>query len=462
MIDMIFNNKQGAEAEKITIKVNNQDLLCEKNKYTRYYPSGAIQEIKVCEKQVKQQINNNTATITQQSQPISFTINGEKQILELTGNINLYENGNVRCCNVTTKTNRILVNIAGIRQSIKIREIEGSYCYFHSNGNLLSTQLQNEAQQLKLEIGDIKQTLDVKLEIYLYDNGKLEVCYIDKPTDIECYINGKKIVIKLDNYFDKKTGFFENIRNGIFFFPDGTLKEAKICEDINLNVKFHGKDYNLPFKNGDEIIFNDNKELSQACIDNSPERSAVVYDERLNKLEESQKQTNQEVRELQKKVATRGDWVFVAVSIFISACCFYFALWLLTIQDNSMVLKPFADTVSFNKYTFFYEILKRTPIFISLILGFKFLQLAFERLRLIGDVEKVKKYLNLAKGDNVDNVKNNLLSIIAIPFFAQNKVKSRFFDRLIDKISINIGSERENSGVISKEQKEPLNDVEKL
>ena len=96
-----------------------------------------------------------------------------------------------------------------------------------------------------------------------------------------------------------------------------------------------------------------------------------------------------------------------------------------------------------------------------MILGFKFLQLAFERLRLIGEVEKVQKYLKLAQGDNVENVKNNLLSIIAIPFVAQKKVKSRFFDRLIDKISINIGGERESGDVISKEQKEPLNDVEK-
>ena len=99
-----------------------------------------------------------------------------------------------------------------------------------------------------------------------------------------------------------------------------------------------------------------------------------------------------------------------------------------------MVLKPSGDNVSFNKYTFFYEILKRAPIFILVILGFKFLQLAFERLRLIGEVEKVQKYLNLAQGDDVGNVKNNLLGIIAIPFFTHKKQKQPLLDRLVEKL----------------------------
>lgn len=438
---MIFDTKDD-EKEYITIKVNNQDLICEKNKYTRYYPSGAIQEIKVCkEEQIQQHQNDkNVSVITKYNipQPITFVINGEKQILELTGKINLYENGDVEYCHFTTKSDRIIVNIAEKKQSIKIKKndfTEENYCHFHINGNLLSTQLQDEPQQLKLEIGNIKQTLDVKRRIELYDNGKLEECFMSQPQNIECYVNGKKVVIKLDNYFDKKTGFFEDIFDGISFFSDGTLKKATICEDIDLIVKFHGKDYNLPFKNGDEIIFNDNKELSQSCIDKSSERSAIVYAERLDKLEKSQAKTNQEVRELQnhQKVATWGDWLFVGLCIIISFGLFYFACF----------HKPLiGDPVSFvrknpdiNKYVFLFEILKRTPIIVLLLASFKFLQLAFERLRLIGEVEKVQKYIKLASNENA---KDKLLAIIAVPFFTHKKQKQPLLNRLYDNIRMNI------------------------
>lgn len=462
---MIFDTKDDKK-EYITIKVNNQDLICEKNKYTEYYPSGTIKQIKVCKKEV-QQINNHITTITQQPQPISFTINGEKQILELTGNINLYENGYVKCCNFTTKTDRIIVNIAEMKQSIKIKEdpyTKESYCYFYSNGNLLSTRLQDEPQQLKLEIGDIKQTLDVKWEINLYDNGKLKECYIDKPTNIECHINGQRLVIKLDNAIAKKNGFWEKVCDYISFFSDGTLKEATICEDTILNVKFHGKDYDLPFKNGDAIIFNDNKELSQSCIDKSSERSSIVYDERLSKLEKSQEKTKQEVRKLQEdqNLATKEDWKFIKRCTFIG---FYFILnafclcfnkvgwwqfplnFILPENFDKMCFDyriPFFNTEheNFNKYTFFYEILKRAPIIILIILGFKFLQLAFERIRLVGEVEKVQKYLKLAQGDNV---KNNLLGIIAVPFFTHKKQKQPLLDRLVDKIHIDIDKEKCNN-----------------
>ena len=442
-------NKE-TEAEKITIKVNNQDLLCEKNEYTKYYPSGTIKQIKVCKKEVKQQINNNTTTITQQSQPILFTINGEKQILELVNDIGFFENGHVKSCHFTNKNDRIIVNIAKKRQAIHIYrdKIDNtSYCSFHNNGNLNYTRInEDEPQTLILEIGDIEQTIDVKWEIYFYDDGKLNKTYIDKPSDIEVYINNKKILLKLDNSSSKPNGFLEKICDFICFFPDGTLKEAKICEDITLNVKFHGKDYDLPFKSGDDIIFTDNKELSQSCIDKSPERSAIVYAERLNKLEKSQEKTKQEVKELQinRNIANVWDWIFVLITCGIGfyfilsalGLCFGKPIWpfnLITPENFDKMcfnygfsfLNPEHET--FNKYTFFFEILKRAPIIILVILGFKFLQLAFKRIELVGEVEKVQKYINLT---NDDTTKNKLLKIIALPFFVPKKMKSsvKFMD----------------------------------
>ena len=67
------------------------------------------------------------------------------------------------------------------------------------------------------------------------------------------------------------------------------------------------------------------------------------------------------------------------------------------------------------------------PAIILFIVAFKFLQLAFERIRLVGEVERVQKYLKLT---NDDTTKNKLLKIIALPFFVPKKMKSsvKFLD----------------------------------
>lgn len=269
------------------------------------------------------------------------------------------------------------------------------------------------------EIGFFSKT-DVVEYIYFHkDRRDIEVETISRqPVNVTGFTN-------IDKYGDFRPSYTE-----ILFFSDRTLKAAEIRKDVNLNIEFYGRNYDLPFKNGDEIIFNDKRQLSQKCIDESSERSNIVCAKRLDDLEKSQEKTKQEVKELQtnQKIATLGDWGFVVVCIAISIGLLCFAyLYEPMIGDPVSFVRKNPDI---NKYVFLFEILKRTPIIVLFLLAFKFLQLAFERIRLIGEVERVQKYVKLT---NDDTTKNKLLKIIALPFFTKKKMKSSVVAKLQDR-----------------------------
>ena len=290
--------------------------------------------------------------------------------------------------------------------------------------------------------------------------------------------------VELINFKIRDIHYYFYIKRIEWSIKSGLIKEIQLSDAWNKKqgieyeyFYYNDKKYKLNFKGGETIKFNKYGQLTLETINSSPTRKQQIEEQdRIYNLENTTKKLENTTKNLENKhsVATIWDCLFVLITGFIGGGCLIFALglcffgkpicllllnWIcpecfdygfLFLNQENQTLNPLHET--FNKYTFFYEILKRTPIIILVILGFKFLQLAFERLRLIGEVEKVQKYLNLAKGDNVNNVKNNLLSTIAIPFFAPKKVKSSFFDGLIDKISINIGSEREGGGVVSEDK----------
>lgn len=355
--------------------------------------------------------------------------------------------------------------------------IEASSIYLNTGTYVLVDTINfKTSQKISFKIGDVENKDVYATFLVFHANGN--VAYISFfPTN-----SPQKISFKIGDIN------YQNIEvDSISFYNTTRIKDIYLAQGIRNEFFYKKSKYQLSFQSKEIISFNNNGELSSDCIKNSIYREQEIERQdqqrplnelknKTNNLEKQQEKIKKLVEILQEnhKVATREDWVFVGLFALIG---FYFILNAFCLCFNKVgwwqfplnfILPDNFDKMSFdyhlhflnsehktfNRYTFLYEILKRAPIIILAILGFKFLQLAFERLRLIGEVEKVQKYLNLAKGDNVDNVKNNLLGIIAIPFFAQNKVKSRFFDRLIDKTSINIGSERESGGVISKEQKE--------
>ena len=199
-----------------------------------------------------------------------------------------------------------------------------------------------------------------------------------------------------------------------------TLKAAKIREDVNLNIEFYGRNYDLPFKNGDDIIFNDNKELSQSCIDKSPERSAIVYAERLKAVE-----AKTEKLEEKHKIITRSDiWLTL---LWFALSLVFLLLGFSKLSKIEFGGGDFIEYDDYNKYVFLYEILKRMPAIILFVVAFKFLQLAFKRIELVGEVERVQKYVKLT---NDDTTKNKLLKIIALPFFTKKKMKSSVVAKL--------------------------------
>lgn len=251
-----------------------------------------------------------------------------------------------------------------------------------------------------------------------------------------------------------KIGGIENkdiLVKRIYFNDDRIINIVVIDEDVDDYFYYKKKKYKLSFKAGEIISFDAMGNLQDECIKKSRTR--------MNQIEEQDRIYNLENRQ---DVAMKEDRRFVRITGGIGLFFVALALILCFILAKNFDKMSFVYLLSFldpkhetfNKYTFLYEILKRTPIIVLIILGFKFLQLAFERLRLIGKVEQVRNYIALTADDDT---KKQLLKMIAIPFFAPKKVKSRFFDRLIDKIdklSINIpiGSEQENSGVISKDK----------
>ena len=348
--------------------------------------------------------------------------------------------------------------------SITINTNTNQMCSFFKSGRLQTAPITK--QSLDLSIGDIiNKQLNVEDFIVLFDTKRLSMTRLSRAQNIITKLDNTSFQqIRLDNY-DDNFALMPIANNVIRFFEDGQLKCGKICNDTKIKVKFHGKDYNLPFKSGENILFNDNKELSQSCIDKSPERSAIVYAERLNNLEKQQEETEKSVEKMKNNqtVATWRDWGFIVCCTFIGLYFLYVALCLCynsiplpfvrigilpenfnTICFNYQTNWLDINNSSFNKYTFLYEILKRIPIIVSLVVAFKFLQLAFERIRQVGEVEKVSKYLKLT--DN-DDVKNNLLSIIAVPFFTHKKQKQPLLDRLVDKIHIDIDKEKCNNEI---------------
>ena len=218
------------------------------------------------------------------------------------------------------------------------------------------------------------------------------------------------------------------------------MENIAISQDIEDYFYYKKKKYKLSFKSGDVILFDAMGNLQDWCIKNSQTRMQKIEEQdRLYKLEEEQKklQTN-------RTVATWIDLLFVLITCGIGfyfilsalGLCFGKPIWpfnLITPENFDKMcfnygfsfLNPEHET--FNKYTFFDEILKRAPIIILVILGFKFLQLAFKRIELVGEVEKVQKYINLT---NDDTTKNKLLKIIALPFFVPKKMKSSVVAKL--------------------------------
>ena len=223
------------------------------------------------------------------------------------------------------------------------------------------------------------------------------------------------------------------------FYKEGLIQYFVLAEDFKGSFSYNGEKYNLQFDNGEIVLFEVNGELNEKCIKNSIERFNEVFGEKITILKQAVEklQTNQ-------TVATWIDLLFVLITCGIGfyfiwsalGLCFGKPIWpfnLITPENfDKMCFDyriPFFNTEheNFNKYTFFFEILKRAPIIILVILGFKFLQLAFERIRLVGEVERVQKYIKLT---NDDATKNKLLKIIALPFFVPKKMKSsvKFMD----------------------------------
>lgn len=343
---------------------------------------------------------------------------------------------------ILDKPMKIDIKIGENVKDLECEVIEVVYCYLTPDCRRVKTKD-------GLEIGFFSKTGVVKY-IYFHNGGR--DIYVETISRQPVKVTGFK---NIDKYGDYLPSYTE-----ILFFSDRTLKAAKIREDVNLNIEFYGRNYDLPFKNGDEIIFNDNRQLSQKCIDESSERSNIVCAKRLDDLEKSQEKTKQEVKKLQtnQKIATWGDWLFVLITCGIGFDFIFSALgfcfgkriwpfnWITPENFDKMCfnygfsfLNPEHET--FNKYTFFFEILKRAPIIILIILGFKFLQLAFERIRLVGEVERVQKYIKLT---NDDTTKNKLLKIIALPFFTKKKMKSSV--KFLDDFRSVILEKEENKG----------------
>ena len=412
---------------------------------------------------------------------ITFTIQGKEY--ELNGKYAKVDDnmGNIDITFDDENKPKLSFNILGTKNTnVEVKKVRVHKVFQGRENfiNVVTNIFPANNQRISFKIGDVENKNIEAISIYF------DVTYgcVDR---IEFQTSPQKISFKIGdiNYqnIEVKSISFYNLYNIT------GIKDIHLAEGIRNEFYYKKSKYQLSFQSGEIISFNDNGELSSDCIKNSIYREQEIdiqeqqrplneLKNKTNNLEKQQEKIKKLVEILQKdrKVATRRDWFFVGLFALIG---FYFILNAFCLCFNivgrwqfplNFILPDNFDKMSFdyhlcflnsehetfNRYTFLYEILKRTPIIILVILGFNFLQLAFERLRLIGEVEKVQKYLQLAQGDNVKNVKNNLLSIIAIPFFAPKKVKSSFFDRLIDKTSINIGSERESGGVVSKDKQD--------
>jgi len=303
---------------------------------------------------------------------------------------------------ILDKPIKIDIKIGENVKNLECEVIEVVYCYLTPDCRRIKTTD-------GLEIGFFSKTGVVEYIYFHKDRRDIEVETIGRqPVKVTGFTN-------IDKYGDYRPGYTE-----ILFFSNRTLKAAKIREDVNLNIEFYGRNYDLPFKNGDEIIFNDNRQLSQKCIDESSKRSAIVYAERLKVVEAK----TEKLEEKQKKITWSDIWLTL---LWFALSLVFLLLGFSKLSKIEFGGGEFIEYDDYNKYTFLYEILKRMPAIILFVVAFKFLQLAFERIRLLGEVERVQKYIKLT---NDDTTKNKLLKIIALPFFVPKKMKSsvKFLD----------------------------------
>lgn len=315
-----------------------------------------------------------------------------------------------------------------------------SYVNFFENEKISSIYFK-EPQLISFKIGDVENRDKQVSYIEFYKNGDLKfISFRKQPL----------IIFKIRNiYYSVKM-------EDLCFYKEGLIQYFLLAEDFKGSFSYKGEKYNLQFDNGESVLFEVNGELDEKCIKNSIERFNEVFGEKITILKK-------EVKELQtnQNIASREDrwFVFITCAIgfyfFLNAFCLCFNKVLWWMFPLNFILPENFDKIcfnygfsflnpeheTFNKYTFFYEILKRVPIIILVILGFKFLQLAFERIRLVGEVEKVQKYIKLT---NDDTTKNKLLKIIALPFFVPKKMKSSV--KFMDDFRSVILEKEENKG----------------
>ena len=382
---------------------------------------------------------NSISLSTDSPQKISFKIGDIENKDVYAKSLNFYKNGNIQSISLSTDSpQKISFKIGDIVN----KDVYASSVHFHTNGNISNIHFLpiDSLQKISFKIGDIEnKDVYARSPLIFHANGNISNISFDTDSP-------QKISFKIGDID------YEVFSNWIRLNDNTLLENITIIQDIEDYFYYKKKKYKLSFKSGDNIIFDAMGNLQDWCITNSQTRMQQIEEQdRLYKLEEEQKKLHES-----QNLATKEDWKFVYRSGAFGLCCVIVALgwrfvepicllllnWIcpecfdygfLFLNQENQTLNPLHET--FNKYTFFYEILKRTPIIILVILGFKFLQLAFERLKLIGEVEKVQKYLKLAQGDNV---KNNLLGIIAVPFFTHKKQKQPLLDRLVDKINIDL------------------------
>ncbi len=242
--------------------------------------------------------------------------------------------------------------------------------------------------------------------------------------------NGQNIVI---------CGQKVNIKEFVSFYPNCSLKCTKLAGYYEIDVDYDGENYRLPFKPDDLIYFDENGKVSKKCIEESQERLLIVQRteskimrSKIEDLEGKDKEKRESIDYLRKKtkVTTTTDILLILVLFVLSGICFSWGLSKLS--EIEFGGGEFIEYDDYNRYTFLYEILKRMPAIILFVVAFKFLQLAFERIRFVGEVERVQKYIKLT---NDDTTKNKLLKIIALPFFTKKKMKSSVVAKLQDRRS---------------------------
>ena len=273
------------------------------------------------------------------------------------------------------------------------------YLYVDEGGNILEISFEPD-EKLTFNIEGIKNKNKKVDRIHFNENGNVCALFLEY-----CDI----ITFKIKN-------IEYNIKVVIISFnQDGTLTSLTGCEQYEGDFFYEGKKYNLTFNDRETISFKPNGELDESCIKNSVERyNKIFVADRLNNIEE------------ERKVIDKVDIVLIVLYLAVSLALFCGVIFWHPTFPDCIIFKQ-------DKYKFLYEIFRKSPTIIIAIVGFRFIQLAFERIKIIGEVEKVKKFIELTKDENI---KNKLLEKIAIPFFSPKKIKNVFFEKLTDDILI--------------------------